>query len=165
MPAGSGSRTALSLRQGDWAKGIDERFDLVLCNPPYVAHRRSDSGPGSGNMSPKRHLFAGKDGLDAYRALRSATPAIDRAGGLAAVEIGFDQAEAVTAILGQDGLEMRRCRRPRRTAARGATLAARCENSLAAARFGHYIMGQDRARSTTKAEERIPFQPPTSSAV
>ena len=33
-------------RIGDWAKGIDERFDLILCNPPYVADRRRDWARG-----------------------------------------------------------------------------------------------------------------------
>ena len=94
------------LRHGDWAKGIDERFDLVLCNPPYV--RTGDPlGPGVREYEPEEALFAGEDGLDAYSALRSQLPRLIAPGGLAAVEIGFDQAEAVTGILGQDGLAMR----------------------------------------------------------
>ena len=32
-------------RIGDWAEGIDERFDLILCNPPYVA-TGAETGPG-----------------------------------------------------------------------------------------------------------------------
>ncbi|MEO7603298.1 MAG: peptide chain release factor N(5)-glutamine methyltransferase [Sphingomicrobium sp.] len=104
------------LRYGDWATGIDERFDLILCNPPYV--RTGDSlGPGVREYEPEEALFAGEDGLDAYRALRSELPRLITPGGLAAVEIGFDQAEAVTGILGQDGLDMRLAddlgRRPR----------------------------------------------------
>jgi release factor glutamine methyltransferase len=94
------------LRVGDWADGIDERFDLVLCNPPYV--RPDDElGPGVREYEPEEALFAGEDGLDAYRALRSELPRLIAPRGFAAIEIGFDQAEAVTAILRQDELELR----------------------------------------------------------
>ena len=67
------------LRIGDWASGIDERFDLVLCNPPYV--RTGDElGPGVREYEPDEALFAGADGLDAYRTLGSAAPGAGRAG-------------------------------------------------------------------------------------
>src|SRR4051812_15738257 len=38
-------------RIGDWAKGIDERFDLILCNPPYVAEG-AELGPGVREFEP-----------------------------------------------------------------------------------------------------------------
>ena len=44
-PGGSASRARASFELGDWAKGIDERFDLILCNPPYVAED-AELGPG-----------------------------------------------------------------------------------------------------------------------
>jgi release factor glutamine methyltransferase len=91
------------LRIGDWAEGIDERFDLVLCNPPYVA-AEAELGPGVGEHEPPEALFAGGDGLDAYRALGPQLPGILASGGLAAVEIGHDQAEAVPPLLVRDGL-------------------------------------------------------------
>ena len=95
-----------TLRTGNWAAGIEEQFDLVLCNPPYV--RTGDPlGPGVREFEPEDALFAGEDGLDAYRALRGEIPRLIGPDGLAVVEIGHDQAEAVTAILRQDGMEMR----------------------------------------------------------
>jgi len=93
-------------RQGDWADGISEAFDLVLCNPPYVAER-AELGPGVAEYEPGEALFAGSGGLDAYRALGPQLPRLLRKGGLAAVEIGPDQAEAVTALLARDGLSAR----------------------------------------------------------
>jgi release factor glutamine methyltransferase len=67
------------LRLGDWAEGIKERFDLVLCNPPYV--RTGDElGPGVREYEPDEALFAGADGLDAYRTLSSMPAAADRTG-------------------------------------------------------------------------------------
>ena len=101
-----GFEERVALRSGDWAEGIDERFDLVLCNPPYV--RTGDElGPGVREYEPDEALFAGADGLDAYRALASQLPTLIEPGGLAAIEIGHDQALEVTAILARDGLQSR----------------------------------------------------------
>jgi release factor glutamine methyltransferase len=89
--------------QGDWAKGLAEKFDLILCNPPYVAEG-AELGPGVREFEPDEALFAGKEGLDAYRELAPQLPRLLNRGGIAAVEIGSDQAEAVTGLLARDGL-------------------------------------------------------------
>ena len=94
----------VKLVQGDWAKGLLETFDLILCNPPYIAEG-SNLGPGVREYEPDEALFAGKEGLDAYRKLAPQLPQLLNKNGLAAVEIGFDQAEAVTALLERDGLK------------------------------------------------------------
>ena len=86
------------LRLGDWAEGIDERFDLILCNPPYV-RTGDDLGLGVREFEPQEALFAGAEGLDAYRVVAPQLPALLAPGGLAAVEIGFDQADEVVPIL------------------------------------------------------------------
>jgi release factor glutamine methyltransferase len=85
---------------------VDERFDLILCNPPYVADDAA-LGPGVREYEPDEALFAGKEGLDAYRALAPQLPRLLNKGGLAAVEIGHDQGEAVTRLLARDGLQAR----------------------------------------------------------
>ena len=92
--------------QGNWAEGLVETFDLVLCNPPYVADG-ADLGPGVREYEPDEALFAGSEGLDAYRALAPQLPLLLGKGGLAAVEIGHDQAKAVTSLLARDGLKAR----------------------------------------------------------
>jgi release factor glutamine methyltransferase len=89
--------------QGNWADGLLEKFDLILCNPPYIADD-ADLGPGVREYEPDEALFAGREGLDAYRELAPQLPRLLERGGLAAIEIGFDQAEAVTALLARDGL-------------------------------------------------------------
>ena len=98
-----GFEARLKFKLGDWATGLDERFDLVLCNPPYVAND-APVGPGVREYEPDEALFAGAEGLDAYRVLAPQLPRLLAPGGLAAVEIGFDQAQAVTALLARDGL-------------------------------------------------------------
>lgn len=101
-----GFEPRVELMEGDWAKGISERFDLILCNPPYVAED-AELGPGVREYEPDEALFAGKEGLDAYRELAPQLPRLLNKGGLAAVEIGHDQAEAVTGLLARDGLSAR----------------------------------------------------------
>ena len=92
--------------QGNWADGLAETFDLILCNPPYIADG-AELGPGVREFEPDEALFAGKEGLDAYRALAPQLPRLLDRGGLAAVEIGYDQAKAVTALLARDWLRAR----------------------------------------------------------
>ena len=94
----------LKLMQGNWAAGLLESFDLVLCNPPYIADG-AELGPGVREFEPDEALFAGTEGLDAYRALAPQLPRLLNPGGLAAIEIGPEQAEAVTALLERDGLQ------------------------------------------------------------
>ena len=92
-----------TLRLGDWADGISERFDLLLCNPPYVAEG-AELGRGVAEYEPDEALFAGEEGLGAYRALAPQLPKLLNPGGLAAVEIGPSQANAVVGLLARDGL-------------------------------------------------------------
>ena len=101
-----GFEKRLRLRIGDWAEGVTESFDLVLCNPPYVAEG-AELGPGVREFEPDEALFAGETGLDAYRVLGPEMPKLLNPGGLAAVEIGHDQAGPVTNLLARDGLNAR----------------------------------------------------------
>jgi len=98
-----GFEDRVKLLQGNWAEGLVAKFDLILCNPPYVPDE-ADVGPGVREYEPDEALFAGKEGLDAYRALAPQLPRLLAKGGLAAVEIGADQARAVTRLLKRDGL-------------------------------------------------------------
>jgi release factor glutamine methyltransferase len=91
---------------GDWAQGIEERFDLILCNPPYVADS-ADTGPGVADYEPPEALFAGPEGLDEYRRLAPEIPRLLTPGGLAAIEIGFDQSESASALFEGQGLSIR----------------------------------------------------------
>jgi release factor glutamine methyltransferase len=98
-----GFEARVKFRQGNWAEGIEETFDLILCNPPYVPEG-AEVGAGVREFEPDEALFAGREGLDAYRALAPQLPRLLGEDGLAAVEIGHDQAASVTALLERDGL-------------------------------------------------------------
>ena len=88
--------------EGGW-HGTGEAFDLILCNPPYVA----DGTPIPRDVrgyEPATALFAGAEGLDDYRALSPLLPAQLAPGGAACLEIGSDQADAVTDLIVSCGL-------------------------------------------------------------
>jgi release factor glutamine methyltransferase len=99
-----GFEPRVKLMQGNWATGLLEKFDLVLCNPPYIAEG-AELGPGVREFEPDEALFAGTEGLDAYHALAPQLPRLLNKGGLAAVEIAPDQVDAVIGLLACDGLQ------------------------------------------------------------
>jgi len=86
-----------------WADGLGGPFDLVLANPPYV---EADAAlmPDVAAHEPASALFAGPEGLDDYRVLVPQLPALLAEDGVALVEIGHTQAEAVSAIGAAAGL-------------------------------------------------------------
>ncbi len=89
--------------RGDWARGINERFDLVLCNPPYV-EQGAELKPDVGEWEPAQALFGGPDGLDAYRILAPQLANSLAPGGLCCLEVGAGQAEKVSNLLLEQGL-------------------------------------------------------------
>jgi release factor glutamine methyltransferase len=93
-------------RIGNWADGIEETFDLILCNPPYVADRE-ELGAGVAEHEPPEALFAGPEGLESIRAVAAEIPRLLAPNGLAAVEIGASQGELAPALLERDGLDAR----------------------------------------------------------
>lgn len=99
-----GFETRVKLMQGNWATGLLEKFDLIVCNPPYIAEG-AELGPGVREFEPDEALFAGSEGLDAYVELAPQLPRLLNRGGLAAIEIGPSQASAVTGLLARDGLK------------------------------------------------------------
>jgi len=80
------------------------RFDLILANPPYV-ETGADLAPDVWDFEPSQALFAGPDGLDVYRVLVPQLPTLLAPGGVACVEIGASQADAVTSISRSAGLD------------------------------------------------------------
>jgi len=86
-----------------WADVLGGPFDLVLANPPYVEDA-ADLAPSVREHEPAGALFAGAEGLDAYRSLIPQLPRLLAPDGRALVEIGHAQAPAVTEIANRAGL-------------------------------------------------------------
>lgn len=89
----------------DWFGDLGQ-FDLVISNPPYIAEsERADLAPEVVNFDPERALFAGADGLDAYRKIVPALPFLLRDGGVFVAEFGKGQHDAVREIVEAAGLD------------------------------------------------------------
>lgn len=89
----------------DWFEDLGQ-FDLVISNPPYIAEsERADLAPEVVNFDPERALFAGADGLDAYRKIVPALPFLLRDGGVFIAEFGKGQHDAVREIVKAAGLD------------------------------------------------------------
>ncbi|QYU67819.1 peptide chain release factor N(5)-glutamine methyltransferase [Leptolyngbya sp. 15MV] len=88
-------------RAAGWADRLG-RFDLILCNPPYVEDAAA-LDPDVRLHEPHAALFAGAEGLDDYRVLIPQLPSLLSPGGIAVFEIGYRQAESVGAIAREHG--------------------------------------------------------------
>lgn len=86
---------------GDWFSALPtgSNFSFVVTNPPYVAELNRLSLQPELAFEPPGALFAGADGLDAVRQLISQSPDFLLPGGWLIMEIGYDQGEAVEALL------------------------------------------------------------------
>lgn len=102
----------MTLRQGDWLSGIDERFDLIVSNPPYIAGSEIAAlAPEVRDHEPRMALVpepdpAG-DGLAAYRTIAASLGGVLAPGGRFLAEIGAGQGEAVRAIFAAEGHALR----------------------------------------------------------
>jgi release factor glutamine methyltransferase len=97
--ASHGVSDRAAFRQGVWTDGVDGPFDLIVSNPPYI--ERGDLAglaPEVREHDPVVALDGGPDGLDAYRAIVPALAALLAPGGLAILEIGEGQGDAVVAL-------------------------------------------------------------------
>lgn len=95
----------VTFQLGDWGAGLEGVFDLILCNPPYIA----DGYPlirDVADYEPASALFAGAQGLDDYVRLAPDIARLLSATGCACVEIGFDQGLSVAAIFDAHGMDV-----------------------------------------------------------
>jgi release factor glutamine methyltransferase len=108
---GLGDRAELRLadwHKPGWSAGLG-RFDCVIANPPYV-EIGAKLDPSVREFEPAGALFAGPDGLDDYLVLVPQLPVLLEPRGVAVLEIGASQADAVADIAAKAGFasELRR---------------------------------------------------------
>ena len=88
---------AVVFAQSDLLPPDDLPFDIVLANLPYIPSGDIDGLPVAASFEPRAALDGGPDGLTLVRRLLEALPTSLARGGLALLEIGFDQGPAVEA--------------------------------------------------------------------
>lgn len=100
------------VKRSDWTEGVEGRFDIVLCNPPYVSeadYRALDRSVA--DFDPRLALVPGPiweegyeaTGLEAYEAIVPRLAEVLTEGGSAYLEIGWDQADSVASIARDSG--------------------------------------------------------------
>jgi release factor glutamine methyltransferase len=94
----------VEFRCGDWCAALgEERFDLIVSNPPYVGAGDPHLQQGDLPHEPRLALTTGGGGLEAIERIAAAAPAHLVRGGWLLLEHGFDQADAVAALLRRYG--------------------------------------------------------------
>ncbi|MBL8326562.1 MAG: 50S ribosomal protein L3 N(5)-glutamine methyltransferase [Rubrivivax sp.] len=89
-----GLAARIELRQGDGLAALHaaERFDLVLCNPPYVNAASMSELPPEFRAEPALALAGGGDGMDFVRPLLAGIAAHLAPGGVLVLEVGHERA-------------------------------------------------------------------------
>lgn len=86
-----------------FSKLADKKFHLIAANLPYIPESEEATLSPEVRRDPPLALFGGKDGLDILRDFIQQAPLHLEPGGVIALEIGYDQAEAVKGMLQQNG--------------------------------------------------------------
>lgn len=91
---------------GKEAEGLEERFDVIVSNPPYIKTGVIDTlMPEVREHEPPMALDGGADGLAFYRRIAKQAGAYLNGGGMLFLEIGCEQAEAVCRLLEEAGFQ------------------------------------------------------------
>ena len=93
-------------KAGDLFEAVDpgEKFDIIVSNPPYIRSETiGELAPEVRIHEPRMALDGGEDGLSFYRRIIPDAARFLVTGGFLYLEIGYDQAEAVTALMKEAG--------------------------------------------------------------
>jgi release factor glutamine methyltransferase len=92
---------------GDWGAALSAKFNAVVANPPYIPSGDLWLLPREvARHDPWRALDGGEDGLRAYRAIATHLPRLLASNGIFVTEVGVDQADAVGAVMRNNGLAL-----------------------------------------------------------
>lgn len=96
----------IEFRHGDGfgVLSADERFDLIVSNPPYIPSAEIDTlQPEVRDFDPRTALDGGVDGLDFYRRLAVGAVTFLKPEGRMMLEFGDGQAESVSQVFAAQG--------------------------------------------------------------
>ncbi len=98
------NRAQVKFLHSDWYAALDnERFDVIASNPPYIEKNDPHLAQGDLRFEPADALTDHADGLSDLRAIVAGAGGHLAAGGWLLMEHGYDQAEAVRALLSAHG--------------------------------------------------------------
>ena len=91
----------VQFQPANWLAGVEGPFDAIVSNPPYIPS--ADPHLAALTHEPLQALASGADGLEDIRTIVAQAPTHLRPGGWLLLEHGYDQAEAVQALLVAQG--------------------------------------------------------------
>jgi release factor glutamine methyltransferase len=96
--------TKIQFLCSDWFAALaDERFDVIVANPPYIAAGDAHLEQGDLRFEPRRALVGGADGLEPIRVVVGSACEHLVSGGWLLFEHGYDQAERCRRLLAMQG--------------------------------------------------------------
>ena len=94
------NETSVAFVKSDLFSGVEGRFDLIVCNPPYLSASDMENLQKEVTFEPRIALFGGEDGLDFYRRIAAEYEKHLLPGGTLLLEIGSTQSESAAALFG-----------------------------------------------------------------
>ena len=91
--------TNIKIIQSDLFEKIEEKFDIIVSNPPYIETRTIQTLDKEVQMEPKLALDGGEDGLDLYRRIIKEAYKYLNSNGILALEIGYNQKDKVINLI------------------------------------------------------------------
>lgn len=101
--ASDNSISNVSFVQSSWFENLQGRFDMIVTNPPYVEQQSPWLREGDVRFEPRSALTSGVDGLDDIRSIVAQAPDFLSDGGWLLIEHGYNQGQAVSALLQRHG--------------------------------------------------------------
>jgi len=96
----------ISLLHGNWFEPLtNQRFDLIVSNPPYIPDEDPHLQMGDVKFEPRSALASGKDGLDDIKLIVSQARKFLKPQGWLLLEHGYDQADSVAKLLTDYGFQ------------------------------------------------------------
>ena len=92
----------ISIFQSNWFDAIkqqDNKFDLIVSNPPYIAKDDPHLSQGDVRFEPKTALVSGVDGLDDIKVIVSQSSMYLNTNGWLVLEHGYNQGKAVRDLM------------------------------------------------------------------
>lgn len=99
-----GLEARVQFKQGCWLEGIEDIFDVIVSNPPYIPHKDLEFlMPEVSLFDPPLALDGGEDGLNPYRVIIPEALSRLKDRGILALEVGLGQAPLVEAFMKDAG--------------------------------------------------------------
>ncbi|RMA97043.1 peptide chain release factor N(5)-glutamine methyltransferase [Hydrogenothermus marinus] len=95
----------LKIIKTDKIRGINEKFDFIVSNPPYIPLKEYENLMPEVKKEPKEALIAKDEGLEFYKEIIKKGKDLLKEDGFFAFEVGYNQAEKVENILQSYGFK------------------------------------------------------------